>query len=610
MACTTVGLVSALWLLRAFVEGKPLWMLLRVTGEILFILVSLWLPGFSILTRFFNNHLGKRGIELLAIPATLAVYLALFVAVQTISAPVLIYQIVYFGLLTWSAGCTTVHLLRAKKKPHISRAQIFAALLAIFASTFICSGITGSPWKKMDSSIPAARASHGLPTDNSLQWQTAQVFISGGKPWAWQDGYWNWTMGDRPPLLAAVTAIYAKSYFSYRKFHYFDYTLLGVCLNALYVLPLVHLSRRLVNSERVALLASLSLALMPYFVVNTFYTWPKLFGLFFTATALSFFVSRAPDDAWTWTRPRAALLLGALLSLGALCHGGAALSIPFVLSVIVLSGRDLRPGRLFAGVSLSALAFGAVSLPWLVYKALHPSIQTQNLIYHYRAVADRPGNPVPLSTWLEQVPLQKQLEMRWGHVVQLLSQSEFRATVEAYLGGTLHAFYASRWPKEFFYPISQVDEVRWMAAGVAVCVLCVALVLAARTEYTSWPVTQLKTTNFGAVLIVLIAAAVSYALNVFAKWTEHTPHALPLAEIACTIVVLTLLAYGASRKLGHVVLGAVLLRFSHFAITTTLERGQPLFGAFGLGFLVSSALMIGLAFSAPDGPAEQATEPA
>lgn len=593
------AVLLALWVLHHFAQGKPLWTFVRVLGELLFILVTLWLPGFSILTRFFGKSLQKDELHLLAVPATLALSLVMFVLLYAVSAPVLLYRVCYLGMFAWMS----VWLLRSVRqgvKLAVPRSLVLVGLLALFATSFICTGLQDSPWKAMDGAIPANRATHALPGDNTLQWDTAQVFIAGSEPWAWNDGYWNWSMGDRPPLLGAVTTIYAKSYLSYRRPRYFDYTLIAICLNALYLLPLVHLARRLGSSERTALLATLSLALTPYFVLNTYYTWPKLAGLFLTLTALAFFVRRSPDDPWTWTRPRGALTLGILLSLAANSHSGTILSMPLLMAVIALSGRDWAPRRLFTGASLALLAFAAGALPWFLYKARHPAIQTNNLIYHYRAVKDRPGDPLPFSTWIEQVPIQKQLEIRWGHVVEVLSTSEFRATFDAYVSGTLDAFYAVRWPKEFYHPLSQVDEVRWTLGGVATLILCSAWFLAKRTHYASWPVTRLGRIQTGTVLTLLAVAMFNYLLNILLKWTEIVPHALPMAEIACIILALTLLAYGASRWLGHAVLGVVLVRFFHFSLAATLS--PALFGIFGIGFLMSGAMMIWLAFSTRQEP--------
>jgi hypothetical protein len=592
------ALLLAFGALKLFASGQPSWTLARVVGELLFIFVTLWLPGFALLSRLMSKQLAEHEIQLLAIPATLAASLLLFVTLHAVSAPVFVYRLCYLGAFAW-ACVWLVAALRKGLVVALPRSYLFAGWLVLFAACFVCSALNDSPWKSMDWTVAAHRGPDNMPIDNALQWETAQVFISGGEPWAWRGADWAWTMGDRPPLLGAITTVYAKSYLSYRKLRYFDYTLIGMWLNALYVLPTAYLAQRLARSERTALLATLSLAFVPYFFLNTYYTWPKLAGLFFTLTGLSFFMCRPAEDPWTWTRPRGAALLGVLLSLGALCHGGAALSAPLVVLVILATGRDWKPQRVLTGGVVMAAAFAAVNVPWHVYKAQHPSIQSQNLVYHYRAVEGL-GEPMSLAKWLEQFPLQKQWEIRSQHVVEMLSNSEFRATFDAYVSGTLDAFYAARWPKEFFWPISQVDEMRWMLGAIAAIALFGAVILAKTSRFGAWPVSTLARSDVLGVVLLLVSAMLCYVLNIFAKWSDLVPHALPIAEVACMVLALALLAYSASRWLGHAVLAAVLLRFLHFQLSASIAHHVPLFGVFGVGCLVSTTMLIWLAFSTPE----------
>jgi hypothetical protein len=573
---------------RLFSTGTPFGALLRLSGELLMLFMTLWAPGYALLTRSFRYALSEAEAHLLAMPLTIALYGTLFALLYATSAPVPVYVLLYLGC--FGAACVVLgRRLRAGHAIHLPRAHALAFLLALSAACFICTSLEGrSPWGAMTWQIPATRATHSLTEDNNLPWASARVFIEGGEPWAWRDGYWNWTMGDRPALLAALTAAYAKSFLAYRRLRFFDYTLIGIVLNVLYVVPCAYLARLVIRSERLALWAVLSLALMPYFFVNVYYTWPKLLGVYFTMTALAFFLKRPSEDPWAWPQPRAAAVLGALLSLGAQGHGGAALSAPFVVIAVALFAAKRPLRRLVpAGAALIA-SFVLVMVPWLAYIAAHPDIQTNNLAYHYRPQLDRPGHVMSWSQWWTEYPLEKQLSIRWANILSVFESSEFVPTLKAYATEPLQPFYAGRWVKEFFHPVSQVDELRIMLGAGAIA-LAVTLLAHRRLRGKREPARLERPLDAPLLAALMVLSLLSYLGNVFMKWESIVPHALPIAEVACLCLTLALLILGVSRVLAYVLLWSVLARFAHFVILNTVPA--HLFGSYGVYLLTSLALL-------------------
>lgn len=580
--------------------GTPLGRLLRTLTELSFVFVTLSAPGYALLMRFRGHRLQTNDIALLAIPVTLTFYLAAFVVLYVTSAPQFVYQLIYLSCLTLALA--EIVRMRAMGTPlSIPRAYLMAALLAFCAVCFICTGIHGSPWKTMDWHIPAGRATHMLAEDNLLQWATAQVFIHEREPWAWNDGYWNWSMGDRPALLGALTAVYAKSFLSYRALRYFDYTLLGIVLNALYVIPAAHLAHRLLRNERKALLAVLALALVPYFFVNVYYTWPKLAGVFFTFTALAFLLDRPSDDPWAWPSVRAGATLGGLLSLGAMCHGGAALSAPCIVVLVILFARWRSPVRHARACAALVFGFALVAAPWALYVAMHPSIQTNNMAYHYRPSLERPGHVMDWSRWFAEFPLDRQVSIRWNQLLDLAHKSEFRATFEAYARGELNSFYAARWVKEFWQPISQLDELRITLGLSSMAALAGVFVW---KRWSSRGAGQRRGGGSGKDLLLRLSLlglpTLSYVANVLLKWQEVVPHALPIAEIACISLTLALCVFSVARWLGYVLLWSVLARFLYFSLIHTVAPHHELFGIFGVGLSTGLGLLLWTAIAAVD----------
>lgn len=573
---------------RFFSTGTTVGALLRLAGELLMLFLTLWAPGFALLSLRWRHALSEAEAHLMAVPLTVALYGASFVLLYSVSAPAPIYTIVYCAFL--GASCVTLaRRLREGSAIHLPPAYLLAFVLAMAAACFICTGLDESPWKAMTWQIPAARGTHPLPVDNNLSWNGAEVFMGGTEPWSWKDGYWNWSMGDRPALFAALTAVYAKSFLAYRRFRFFDYTLLGIVLNALYVVPCAHLARKITNSQRLALWAAASIALMPYFFVNVYYTWPKLFGVFFTTTALAFFLRRASDDAWAWPEPRAAGVLGALISLGAQCHGGAALSGPFVVAAVGLFGAKQPLGRLVMACATLITSFAVVTAPWLAYVAMHPDIQTNTLAYHYRPMLDRPGHVMSWSQWWNEYPLEKQLALRWENISHLFESSDFVATLKAYTIGPLQSFYVNRWHKEFYSPVSQVDELR-ILLGIAALALAGTAMAHRRVRGGEEDGRGGRRALDGPLVLALfLLALLSYLGNAFMKWTEVVPHALPIAEIACMSLALAILILGVSRILSYLLLWSVVIRFAYFIISSTPTA--HLFGSYGIALLTMLALL-------------------
>ena len=191
---------------------------------------------------------------------------------------------------------------------------------------------------------------------------------------------WGWHVSDRPPLQSGF--INLLSPFGRREF---DNLLVGIVSQSFVVSGAYLLLRTLQVGPRLALAALALFATSGFFVMNSFYTWPKLLsaGYLCAAAALAFSRSHA----------RPALLAGILAGLGCLAHGGGAFALLGLL-VVVLCGafRDRIPWLV--------AAFMLTALPWVMFtKSVDPP--GNSLAKWHLAGITKPDSRGFAETWIE-----------------------------------------------------------------------------------------------------------------------------------------------------------------------------------------------------------------
>jgi hypothetical protein len=569
-------------------------MFVRAMLELLAFLALAWLPGQALLWQLQHRlELSDDDLLLLAVPTTLAAYTAVGIPLLCLSAPAWLFKLVLLPCVGL-AIVVLVRRLHTQVATMIPNPVLFTCALAACALCFVCVG-QAAPWKTMSWTVPATRALHPMPIDNALQFMTAEVFIAGSSPWTIP----GWTMGDRPPFLGLLTSIYAKA-FLFRKINYFDYTILAIVCNALYAIPLVRLAQRFLVSERIGLLAALSIALTPFAFLNVFFTWPKYFGLFFTLTPLALFLRRDCASAWRWPSLRAAVVVGALLGLSSLCHGGSVLSAPLVLLLISLfpaRGRELgsrRPWRrdvlrIASATAIAAICVLAMNVPWNLYKHWHPEADTNRLTDQYLPLREGTTERLSVREWLAITPPSEQLRVRWSRVEQVVTGGQFSHVARALYSGDVMTFDAQRWPSEMFRAVTQVGELRIVIGLFSLLAFALWRALA-----NTCSIARPGTLDIPLCAATLLASLASYLVNVFAKWEEVVPHALPMAEVVLTALALSLAVLGFSPLLTVLLLAAILQRFLYHTVATTFARGLPV-DLFALGIFAAVAGLLWLA---------------
>ena len=563
-------------------------------GELVLCFALLWLPGQVLLWRARPSGLDENDLFLLAIPTSLLGYAAIGALLFWISAPALVFKLLLLPAVG-AAAFGVVRKLVREGELVLPPSVPVTVLIAACAVCFVCVGQT-RPWENMTWLVPAARGLHELPLDNNLPFMTAQVFIDATPAWT----LGPLTMGDRPPLMAVITAVFAKA-FLFRDLTFFDFTLLGILLNSLFALPLVEYARKLLPSRRTALFVTVSMLLTPPLFLNVFFTWPKTFGMFFTLTGLALFTRRAPGSPWAFPARRTLLVLGVLLGLSILCHAGSGLSIPLVLVLLACFGRS---GPAFQAASkrglLQLAVAGAVTVsvalllqaPWKIYKLRHPEIDTNLLLYHYIPFVP-PAEPPPLLDWLASTGAAEQLTQRLGQVRDTLLGGEFGKVLRALYTGEVVRFDKRRWKVEFRQPAAQVGELRILLGVIAMAALAT---LAKRKPPRLRPP---STPDLRMSALTIVLAIANYLAHVFLKWKTIAPHELPLVEIYLVAVPLTVACFAFSRSLSILLMLVITERFFSYVVACTFARQLPA-DLFAFGVFASVFGLLWLCASEPE----------
>jgi hypothetical protein len=225
----------------------------------------------------------------------------------------------------------------------------------------------------------ALRFVHPLPPDNILpQLFADDLYCSKPfKPFLFID----WSSSDRPPLQSAIVLL-QRPLWNARESG-LDYQILATFLQSMWIAAAWLLLQGLSLDRRTAVCVYAFCILSGFFLLNTFYTWPKLLAAAFFTIALA--VLRFPDGMTKHCDSVDAALGGAAIGLAWLSHGGIAFSV-IALAIVLLVGGNLPPIRSAAS---GILAFLLLLLPWSAYQKFYDPPGDRLLKWHLAGVIDR-----------------------------------------------------------------------------------------------------------------------------------------------------------------------------------------------------------------------------
>ncbi len=599
--------VSVLLALAATL-GVSLGGLLRLAGvtlfEIVLQLTLLTLPGWFILERLparYRRWSTHESAALLSMPATMVVIAIAFVPLQLTGAPTLVFTaalLIGYGYL--ANALVTRESVRRRLAEFVRAERWFFILLILVSACalFYVSVGLADPLAIPGWEYPASRT-FTLHADNDLSWLASRTWREHLAPNA-LFGDW-WSIGDRGPLYSLLHSFLYRG-LEPRSTEYAHYVTLGVLLNALFAGALFLWFRTLSGSQAIAWGAASLVALNPWFFLNIYYTWPKLFGAYFLICALIVLWGGEPPGVADFA------VAGVLLGLGLLSHVGTAPSVPFVYLFTV--ARFWRStGLLKRSVALLVM-MGITYAPWAIYKQVYSPETYHLFVLHYL------GNEryeLPIGEHIRQFvnahPWPEQLRVRAFLFAQL-----WWGTLDWTI---IREFWSGKWggqpllQAEFYHPWYSIGVlwVPWIALGAAVNATFRVgrdwLVLdRPRVDRDGMLVGPVR--GIGPVSAALLLAAVSLSVNAVLRWRQPYSHELPYFEL----VLLAGFALYLLRSLGvfywMLALGAVAARQAAYFIDS--RRMSPLslppLDGNGVLFWLTFVLLVVPAFTlrGDDGP--------
>jgi len=259
------------------------------------------------------------------------------------------------------------------------RALFICVALMILVTTFYSA--IGFVYARSDD--PGVQAERrfvwSMPTDNILPNMLADDLYS-GKPFR-PFLYIDWKSSDRPPLQTAIVLLQRPLWPESQSA--FDYQILGTFLQSTWIASLWLLIQTLSASTRIfAVVCGFSI-FSGFFVLHTFYVWPKLLAAAFFVIALV--AIRFPEGRITRCNRIDTMLGGAAIALAMLSHGGIAFSVIGLAIVLLASGKlpGIRPASW--GIAIMLLLI----LPWSAYQKFYDPPGDRLLKWHLAGVIDR-----------------------------------------------------------------------------------------------------------------------------------------------------------------------------------------------------------------------------
>ncbi|WP_420266751.1 hypothetical protein [Candidatus Magnetominusculus dajiuhuensis] len=550
--------------------------LLLIVLKVLLLLSLLFIPGFLLLKLIKKHYFSNDEAFLLAAPASIIVYVLIFIPLYCVKSHFiwyLIFNCAFVISVTAAAYRKKMVAEILRIGPALKYGFLMVALSSVIALSFVSVNMA-NPEKELNNWVAVGhRGLHDLPGDNNLQYDTATVFAQYKPPWVFPDH--KWTMGDRPPLLGVLNSIIMLS-LNKRPYSFWNYLIVGITLNSLFLLPLSVLAKRIFNRPAAAYLAVISVFLNVFIFINVYFTWPKLFAVFFLLTLI----------VYLWDRelsPTTASIGGAVCALGALSHGNVLLTLPVViLSYIAFAAiRGKKTYLLYFFVS-----FLILYSPWSLYKIRHPEINTSNLIGHYIPAGKHSESLYQrVSDFIQDYPIEKQLERRVAFLLGAIRENRIYETLRVLQSGDIAGYLNGVYPGVFYHPVTALGEMQVLLTIIMLIFYIIKSLY--RKKATPFDIKTLAAFIFLAIL--------SYAFNVLIKWTPPNTHELPYTELIILIAAVSGVTFSFGVALRWFSFGWIFLNFTYYVIASSLRHEFAVFDFFNIVVFMVVAAMVWLA---------------
>lgn len=579
---------------RYLVAGALGWVLAGTILKVALLFAVLILPGYCILRRFAEKRVERDQAFILAAPATVVLLGLIFVVLFALSAPGWVHQIVYV-LAIIGAGALAIGRKVRKDIAGLSGAcqagLLFAFLSALISVCYVATADHIHPAVAIQGFPEVARRNPPLPMgeDNGIQYYAGLTFArhldADALTPSWGGDIWK--ISDRPPLLGTLYAIELLATGSSDNPLYWNYELLGIVLNSLYLIPLYLLLARLFRDRRMAGWIAAAVLLNTFVFINTWYTWPKLMAMYFVLTAVFYVLAR---DGF---RRRDALVTGICCGLAALSHGGAVLSLPGLMLyqgvALWRRGKSLR--RVFVIVGLIAIfiaAFLVVQLPWEIYKKRNSPDRSVILKFHYFSNYGAVENYKPdlvnklltasLSDWIvaffQSTTPQEQYRHRLSNLAASLRANGFAELFRTILSGKWGSYFKSVHESQFFNPLP--------AVGPLTIIFGVFFLVASfiRRRVATPGGRNALNADMPKLLVLFSFAIVSLIFNTLLKWSGPKNFELPYLELVLNIALLAGFAFSLHLIMRIMLMTFIGLQFFGYVYFATLALGYSVLDFF------------------------------
>ncbi len=374
----------------------------------------LFIPGFTftaLAVAFGVRSSIKLGMILLcgiALPG----YFVFFIYVLSARVGSVVGMILPYAL----AALLVFLLLRTSRKKLVCLLPLVLPVVAIFFTSLAILAlgyqVAGADMVKV---IPNTRFSGTpMPPDNEIPLLFAQGLWNGHVP---SPLIIDWLSSDRPPLQTGMTLALGR-----RGTFKTPYETAAALAQSLWILGLWILLRSLRLSMRVVALVTGTIALTGFTIVNTFYVWPKLLPAAFMLAFAAPVIAVPPRNGWPPRRMY--LVMGLLLALSLLSHGGTAFSLIGLVCLLVARRFQLRTA-LDAAITFAITL--ALYAPWVAYQKFVDPPGDRLLKYHLAAAHPITKASALSTIWhaYRTITLSQWLADRWQNVVSAFGFEPF-----------------------------------------------------------------------------------------------------------------------------------------------------------------------------------------
>jgi hypothetical protein len=355
--------------------------LILVVAAILLEGLAFWLPGLGLACAIHSRRsLDKvQFVCLSLIGSGAAGYLAFFVYLLSAPAGRGVSIGVLIGSLTVVIYATRGHRVSSTHLREIATCVLLMGLTTTFYTAL------GFLYERSPNPLTQAqlRFVHPLPIDNVLPYFFADKIYHSDpvRPFLLAD----WKSSDRPPLQTGI-ALLQFPMWKY-KIRALDYQILGTFLQCMWVAGIWVLLNSFGVDRRIAMAVLAFCIFSGFFLVYSFYVWPKLLSASYFLLSLSA-LGFAPGKT-RLTTPLNAGIAGAAVGLALLSHGGVVFSV-IALGMVLLATRGFPSRRaLFTGI----VTLFIFLLPWTIYQKFYDPPGDRLLKWHLAGVSEYNSRP-------------------------------------------------------------------------------------------------------------------------------------------------------------------------------------------------------------------------